>query len=528
MTAIHHGPCDQGLIRAGSGGAAASLAPARKRLVLAATVLASSMAFIDGSVVNVALPAIQKSLAADAAAAQWVMNAYLLFLGALVLVGGAAADRFGRRRVLLIGVGVFTAASLGCALAPDVIILIAARAVQGIGAALLTPASLAILGASFSDAERGQATGAWAGFGAVTTAAGPVLGGWLVDHLSWRAVFFVNLPIAAAAIALVLFAVPESRDSEARGADIPGAALVAIGLGLVTWALTTAPARGFGWPPLTAALGLGALLLAAFVWFEARANTPMLPLQLFKSRDFSGTNLLTLFLYFALSGALFFLPFELIRVHRYSATAAGAALLPFSVVMSLFSPLAGRLGDRLGPRIPLIVGPLLAGAGLLLLALTADLQSYWTGVLPAMLVMSVGLTLSVAPLTSTVMGSVESVHAGKASGINNAVARVAGLLAVALMSLAFASSFDAALNSRLDRLSVAANARPARGQALALSLTDHDARIANAKRDAFQAAFRRAMLIAAGSAATAGGVAAAMIRPRIPRPRMPRPRMPRA
>ena len=462
------------------------------------------MAFIDGSVVNVALPKIQASLGASGPAATWVMNAYLLMLGALVLVGGAAADRFGRRRVLVVGITLFAAASIACGAAPGAGTLIAARAVQGVGAALLTPASLAILGASFSDAERGQAIGAWAAIGAVTTAGGPLLGGWLVDSLSWRAIFFVNVPLAAAAAWLALRHVPESRDPRAGGLDAVGALLAVSGLGMVTWSLTEASSRGFGWLPLDLALAAGAVALALFIGWEARATSPMVPLTLFRIRDFLGTNLLTLFLYFALGGALFFLPFELIRLQGYSATQAGAVLLPFSAVMAIFSAPVGRLSDRIGPRLPLTAGPLIAGAGLLLLSRAAGGGGYWTGVLPATLVLAAGMTLSVAPLTTTVMASVGADHAGTASGINNAVARIAGLLAVAVMSLVFAASFDLRLQPDLERLGIAADARPARGQALATTIQTGAGPLAKAERAAFTQAYRVVMLVAAISAAAAG------------------------
>ena len=484
------------------------------RLILIATVLASSMAFIDGSVVNVALPKIQASLGASGAAATWVMNAYLLMLGALVLVGGAAADRFGRRRVLVVGIGLFAVASIVCGAAPGIGLLIAARAVQGVGAALLTPASLAILGSSFSDSERGQAIGAWAAIGAVTTAGGPLLGGWLVDGVSWRAIFFLNIPLALAASFLALRYIPESRDPKAKGLDGLGAGLAVSGLGLVTWSLTEASSRGFGWLPLKLALAAGVAALVLFIGWEARTKSPMVPLSLFRSRDFLGANLLTLFLYFALGGSLFFLPFELIRLQGYSATRAGAVFLPFSAVMALFSAPAGRLSDRIGPRLPLTAGPLIAAAGFLLLARAGG--AYWTGILPATLVLAAGMTLSVAPLTTTVMASVGADHAGAASGINNAVARIAGLLAVAAMSLVFAARFDARLQPQLDRLSIAATDRPARGQALATPIPPGDGPLASAERGAFGEAYRLVMLVAAISAASAG-VAGGLLVSRSPR-----------
>ncbi len=442
MIGNQHAPCDEGVIRTADTSVECRPATTRKTQALAATILGSSMAFIDGSVVNVALPAIQRDLAADTTGIQWVINAYLLLLGALVLIGGSAGDRYGRRRVFLVGIVLFTLASIGCGLAPGVGTLIAARAAQGIAAALLVPSSLAILGASFEPAERGRAIGAWAGFGALMAALGPILGGLLVDTLSWRAIFFLNVPIAVAAVWLTLRAVPESRDPDAGRLDWTGAVIVALGLGALTWALTDASSRGFGDAWVLAGLAGGALLLVAFVVVETRVRAPMMPPALFRPSDFSGANLLTLLLYFALSGALFVLPFELIRGHDYSATQAGAALLPLPIVMGVFSRAAGRLNDRIGPHWPLTLGSIIAGIGMAMLALPGQGTPYWQGFLPAMLVLSLGMTLAVAPLTTTVMSAVETHQAGVASGINNAVARVAGVIAVAVLGLVFFGGAD--------------------------------------------------------------------------------------
>ena len=434
MIGAQHPPCDEGQIRAQP---RPGQAAPRKRLALAATVLGSSMAFIDGSVVNVALPAMRAALKADAAQVQWIVNAYLLLLGALVLIGGSAGDRYGRRKVFIIGVVLFGLASLGCALAPDAGWLIAARAAQGVAAALLVPASLAILGSTFDDEERGGAIGTWAGLGAVTTAVGPVLGGWLVDHVSWRAIFLINLPLAAATVWLALAAVRESRDPDVDRLDWRGAALAATGLGALTWGLTAVGQRGWTSVAVWGALATSAGLLAGFVVSQARQKHPMMPLSLYRSRTFSGANLLTLALYFGLTGALFFLPFELIARHGYSAAAAGATLLPLSLVMGTLSGLAGKAADRFGARPMLTLGPILAGVGFGLLGAPWIGGGFWTGVLPALLVLAVGMTISVAPLTNTVMGAVAASHAGVASGVNNAVARIAGLLAVAVLGLVY-------------------------------------------------------------------------------------------
>lgn len=499
MIGANRPPCDEGLIRAAVP-AAAKLSPARKRAILAATILGSSLAFIDGSVVTVALPTMQQALGADSAAAQWIVNSYLLFLGALVLVGGGLADRIGRRRVFVTGVAIFTVASVACGLSPNAATLIAARALQGIGAALLTPASLAILGSVFDDRERGQAIGAWAGFGALTIAAGPVLGGWLVDTVSWRAIFFINVPLAAIAILLAIRSVPESRDEQAGRIDWPGAVLTASGVGAIVWALTAMPARGAADPMVIAALVGGAALLAAFLAVEARRPDAMMPLRLFRSRAFTGANLLTFLLYFALGGALFFLPYSLIRLGGYSATDAGAALLPFALIMGLGSAFAGKMADQLGARPLLIFGPWIAAIGFAVLGF-AEPHPYWAGVLPGMVVLAMGMTITVAPLTTTVMSAVGQRHAGLASGINNAVARIAGLLAVAALGALLFWRFAAAL---------AVDDPSAAREALNAVMAGDVARTEDAE-GAFAAAFRAVMLTCAGCAIAAGAVAAVTI-----------------
>ncbi|MBS0332748.1 MAG: DHA2 family efflux MFS transporter permease subunit [Proteobacteria bacterium] len=409
--------------------------PAARTWVLAATVLGSGLAFIDASAVNLTLPVIQQALGGGVEAAQWVMNAYALLLSALVLIGGAAADRYGRKRVFIVGVAVFTAASAACGLAPDLPALIAARAMQGIGAALLTPASLALLGSAFDAKRRGQAIGIWAGASGLTSAIGPVLGGWLTETASWRSVFFINLPAAALAVWLVGVNAEESRSARSGPVDALGAGLVTAGLAAVTWALTVAPKRGAD-PPVLAAAAIGVALLAAFLRVEATAANPMMPLKLFRSATFSGVNALTLVLYAALGGALFLLPFELIRAHRYSPAMAGAALLPLSLGMAALSPVAGRIVSRIGARPMLVAGPLLVAAGFGLLAVFSGSASYWLGVLPGLVALALGLGMAVAPLTDTVLEAVADEYEGAAAGINNAVARVAGLLAVALVGFA--------------------------------------------------------------------------------------------
>jgi EmrB/QacA subfamily drug resistance transporter len=494
MLGVSKSPCDAGVIRA-TPVFPVALSEKRKRLTLAATILGSSMAFIDGSVVNVALPAIQQALHADAASTQWIVNAYLLLLGALVLVGGSAADLYGRRQVFLIGIALFTTASIACGLSPSIYALIVSRALQGLGAALLTPASLAMLGATFDQHERGRAIGIWAGVGALTSAAGPMLGGWLVDHVSWRAIFLLNVPLAIAAAYLAFFFACESRDPRAKRLDWKGATAVALGLAAITWGLSGIPASGFHDMTVLGALGLGAALLVVFLAIEARSHEhAMMPLSLYRSRDFSGANALTLLLYFALGGALYFLPFGLIRLGGYSATQAGAALLPFALIMGLGASLAGALSDRFGPRLSLTAGPLIAAAGLMLLARADFGGSYWASVFPAICTLAVGMTMTVPPLTSTVMASVGEAHAGLASGVNNAVARVAGLLAVAALSAVLFASFSHHL----------AGVTPAHANEALSAAMAGQAHVPDGATSAFERALRTVLEVAASCAALGG------------------------
>ena len=431
-----HPPCDRAIARRV---AALTHTPRAQTLVLTGTVLGSGLAFIDGSAVNLTLPVIQQSLGGGLATAQWVMNAYALMLGSLVLAGGAAADRYGRKRVFVVGVGLFTLASMVCGLAPDLPVLLAARAVQGIGAALLTPASLALLGAAYDAKGRGQAVGVWAGASGLTSAIGPVLGGWLTQAISWRAVFFINLPVAAIAVWLVAANAKESKADQSGPVDWLGAAAVTVGLAAVTWALTVAPKQGAD-AAVLAASALGAAALVGFVLIERKAANPMTPLTLFKSLTFSGVNALTLVLYGAFGAAFFLLPFELIRAHGYAPTAAGAALLPMSVGLAVLSPLAGRIAGRIGARPMLIVGPLLIAAGFGLLAALSQDASYWVSMFPGLVLVALGAGIAVAPLTDAVLGAVADEYEGAAAGVNNAVARVAGLLAVALVGFAIGGS----------------------------------------------------------------------------------------
>jgi EmrB/QacA subfamily drug resistance transporter len=406
------------------------------RWVLLATVLGSAMAFIDATVVNVALPHLGRSLRASAAGLQWTVNAYTLSLTSLILLGGSLGDRFGRRRVFLVGVAWFAATSLLCGLAPSIGVLVAARAVQGVGGALLTPGSLAILQASFRHQDRARAIGAWSGLGGLAGVLGPFLGGWLVQAASWRLVFLINLPLSALVVAVALRHVPESRNpTAARRTDLPGVIAAAAGLGGVTYGFTAWPARGAAALDVVAALSLGAASLLAFVWIERRSPAPMLPLEVFTSRTFTAANLVTVAVYAALGGMLFLVVLALQVVAGFTPVAAGLSLLPVTALMLALSPRGGALAERIGPRAPMTAGPIACGVALILLSRIGPGATYLTAVLPPMALLGLGLSATVAPLTATVLGALDERHAGIASGVNNAVARAAGLLAVAILPL---------------------------------------------------------------------------------------------
>ncbi len=417
-----------------------------KWLTLAATVIGSAIVLLDSTVVNIALPAMQRALHADAAATQWIVNAYLLLLGPLVLIGGAAADLYGRRRIFVLGIAIFAAASIVGGFSPNVTVLIACRAAQGFGGALLSPASLAILQTTFGEHERNRAIGIWAGAGALMMAVGPLLGGWLVDQISWRAIFLINIPLAGVAAGLTIRFAAESRNPNAKPLDWSGAASVAIGLAALTWSLSAIPAAGFHNAKVLSALGLGILFLALFIAIEARLHErAMMPLSLFRSRNFSTLNALTLLLYFAVGGALYYLPFGFIRLGGYSATQAGAALSPLGLIVGFGAPLVGAIAGRLNSRALLTFGPLVAACGFAILAFVDFKQSYWTSVFPPMFLIGSGMAITVPPLTSRALEAAGKAHAGVASGVNNAVARVGSLFAVAALGALFFANFSSHL-----------------------------------------------------------------------------------
>jgi EmrB/QacA subfamily drug resistance transporter len=485
-------PCDEAAIRS-----AAADSPCQRQAgpwILAAAILGTSMAFIDSTVVNVALPALQSSFRASLVDVQWVVESYALFLGALILVGGAAGDLFGRRRMFVAGVALFAIASAACGLAQSVHQLIAARALQGLGAAFLTPGSLAIISASFPEQDRGRAIGTWSGFSAITTALGPVLGGWLIQHASWRWIFFINLPLAATVIVISMWRVPESRSSVAKKLDLTGAALVTMGLGGLVYGLVESSRLGWRDPRVTGCLLLSVVCLVSFPFVEEKAASPMVPLQLFWSRTFTGANLLTLLLYAALGIFFFVFPMNLIQVQGYSATGAGAAALPLILLMFFLSRWSGGLVARYGPKLPLVIGPLIVALGFVLFAIPSTGGSYWSTFFPAFVVLGSGMAISVAPLTTVVMSAVDQDRAGAASGINNAVARVAGLLAVAVFGIVMVRAFAARLDHELATLPIPQRVRAElesnRTKLAAIEIpSDIDPRLAQAVKAAVSRSF---------------------------------------
>lgn len=501
-------PCDEGVIR--GGGVARGCPRAAQRWTLVAAILGSALAFIDGTVANVALPALQQALGANAYQAQWVIESYALTLAALLLIGGALGDRFGRRRVFMLGVLIFTGASVLCGLSGGIVALIAARAVQGVGAALMVPGSLALISAAFPQAERGAAIGTWSAFGGVAAAIGPLVGGYLIDRLDWTWAFLVNAPPGLLLLAICALKVPADRpDAERRAIDVAGALLATAGLAGVVFALIEAPSRGWTAAAVWGSAAAGLLCLAGFVRVQARARAPMLPLGLFRSADFTGANVLTLLLYAALGGGLYYLPLNLIQVQGLGATAAGAAMLPFIALLFVLSRWAGRRADRSGARRPLVIGPVIAAVGFALFAVPGVGSGYWLGFFPAVCVLGVGMGITVAPLTTTVMNAAGEQMAGVASGVNNAVSRTAAVLAIALFGVVMAAVFDAALSTRLEAMQLPPQARQAvlaQHDRLAairppegLGASQRDA-VAHAVAEAFVAGFRVVMALCAALA----------------------------
>jgi EmrB/QacA subfamily drug resistance transporter len=511
-------PCDE--LAAQSISATVPRVKEARAWLLAATILGSSMAFIDSTVVNVALPALQSSFHATVVDLQWVIESYGVLLAALILVGGSFGDRFGRRLIFIAGVLIFALASAGCGLASTIHQLIIARSIQGMGAALLVPGSLAIISTSFDEKSRGQAIGTWSGFTAITTAIGPVLGGWLVEHGSWRWVFFLNLPLAAAVVAISLWRIPESRSPSAGRIDWPGAILSTLGLGSLVIGFIVSPNLGWGNPLVFGSLLLGICSLIAFGFVEAASTAPTLPLTLFKSRSFSGANLLTLFLY-AATGIFFFLfPLNLIQVQGYSSTATGAAILPMILLMFSLSRWSGGLVARYGSRAPLIVGPLIAALGFALFAAPSIGGNYWREFFPAIIVLGLGMAITVAPLTTVVMNSVNKDQVGAASGINNAVARVASVLAIAVFGIVIVKAFASHLNPSLAHLTLPpdiladlqANETKLAGLQVPSGLSPSlNAAINVSIKDAFIFGFRVVVLICAGLSMASAAVAWSLI-----------------
>jgi EmrB/QacA subfamily drug resistance transporter len=479
------------------------------------------MAFIDSTVVNVALPAIQTSFRANVVDVQWVVEAYGLFLAALILVGGSLGDLFGRRSLFVTGVAIFAVASTACGIATSIHQLILARSIQGVGAALLVPGSLAIISTSFDEKSRGQAIGTWSGFTAITTAVGPVLGGWLVEHMSWRWAFFVNIPLAATVISISLWRIPESRNASAAHLDWAGAILASFGLSGVVYGFIESTDLGWRHPLVIGSLIVGFACLGGFAFVEGHVASPMAPLTLFESRRFTGANLLTLFLYSAVGIFFFLFPLDLIQVQGYSATATGAAMLPLILLMFLLSRWSGGLVARYGARNPLIIGPLVAALGFVLFALPSSANSYWKTFFPAMVVLGLGMAITVAPLTTVVMNSVGQDHAGTAAGINNAVARVAGVLAIAVLGIVMVRAFSSNLNHRLAHLSlppsilqnIQTDETKLAGLQVHASLSpDTREAIKESVGTSFVFGFRIIMLICASLSATSATVAWRMVR----------------
>ena len=512
-------PCEKGVVLADP--ATSPCTAEQGRWILVATVLGSSMVFIEGTVVNVVLPVLQREMNASVADVQWVVVAYALILASLLLIGGSLGDHYGRRLIFGVGVAIFGLASIACGLVSSIDQLIIARAVQGVGGALLVPGSLALISASFDGERRGAAIGTWSGFSSISAGVGPLVGGWLIENVSWRWAFLMTAPMAVAVLAILFWKVPESRDETApRSLDWTGALLATSGLRFIVSGLIESANRGITDILVVGVVVLGFAALGTFVAFEQRSSAPMMPVSLFRSRTFSGANLLTLLLYTAMIGATFYLPFNLIQVRGYSATAAGAALLPFVLLVFLLSRWSGGLVTRTGPKLPLVVGPTNAALGLALLAVPGTGGSYWTTFFPAIAVLGLGMAVAIAPLTTTVMGAVDQRFAGVASGINNTASRTAGAVAVAIMSVVMLGAFDSSVDDRVDDLGLTPEQITAlddeKVNLAAAALPDGldaetTARVEAAIDDAFVSAFRIVAIASSVLALMSAVVAALMI-----------------
>jgi EmrB/QacA subfamily drug resistance transporter len=495
-------------------------------MVLVATILASAMAFIDGSALNVALPAVQTSLGANGTQLLWIVNGYLLMLASLILIGGSLGDRLGRKRIYAIGIATFLAGSLGSGLAPTANVLIATRIIQGIGGALMIPGSLALINANYSDARRGQAIGTWSAVVTIVTVAGPLLGGLFAGAGLWRLVFLINVPLGLAALFILITRVPESSNPAAQPIDYPGAVAATLALAGLTYGFISAPSQGFGAPAVALSLGVGVIGAALFVWIESRSTHPMLPFSLFRSNVFSGTNLLTLFLYGGLSAMSFFMSLNLVQAQGYSESQAGLSFLPFALTLSGLSRFTGHWSDQHGFRLPLILGPSLVGIGFLVLSrvgITSGPAAYWTTFFPGIMVFALGMGITVAPLTTAVMGSVPRERSGTASGVNNAVSRTAGVLTIAILGSLALIVFENQLQTRVAGLDLPAPAAASlRANAGQLGNTPIPPGIPaqtmevvrTAIRQAFAATFSAIMLVTACLAFAAAITAAVLVRGR--------------
>jgi len=478
------------------------------RWVLLATILGSGMAFIDSTAMNVVIPVLQSELNATIPQVQWIIEAYALFMSSLMLLGGSLGDKFGRKRIFALGIVLFTGASIWCGLSPNTSQLIVARAFQGAGGALLIPGSLAIVNISFSDENRGRAFGIWSGFTAITTTLGPILGGWLAQNLSWRYVFFINVPLALIVLGVLYWRIPESKKANGEEKlDLWGSLLVTLGLGCIVFGLIDSGNIGFGHPKVIIPFIAGGLFLLGFLFYESRTSSPMMPLNLFKSKTFSGGNFISLLFWAAWSGAIFFIPFNLIQLQGYSAVGVGLAFVPLVIVLFLFSPWAGGLVVKYGAKLLIIAGTILASIGFYLFTLPGIGGSYWTTFFPAITILGIGMAIIISPLTTAVMGSVELKDSGVASGINNTVGRIAGLLAIAVMGVFALSTFSKNLDYELDSIDLQQETRQyiddQRIKILLIDIpenveTETKTYIRNAIDRSFLASFRLMMFISTG------------------------------